>query len=225
MNQNEENQKLIEFWNKYFRDLKPVMFDKSTIKVESVFDGFLKYIGDNCVNVLDIGCGVGSVLMATKILGKKIKNGVGIDTSANAIDFAKNTAELSNISNLEFINTDDSYLDKLVEYSFDGIICSLDVIPYEKSEKIIKNITNILPPKGLLLLKLNFYLTDELISKIKMNKIDKNTYSFDGILRAVNLNSDEWISRFKGFKLLKKDEYQRSPNLPYDRIILLEKEN
>ena len=57
-----------------------------------------------------------------------------------------------------------------------------------------------------------------------MEEIDKNTYTMNGIIRGMNLTNEEWIKRFSGFSLIKTDEYERIPNGPKDRIIILKKE-
>ena len=54
--------------------------------------------------------------------------------------FANETSKLSGFNELEYITSDETYLDQLESNSFDGVICSnfLDVIPKELSDQIIK---------------------------------------------------------------------------------------
>ncbi len=67
------------------------------------------------------------------------------------------------------------------------------------------------------------HLTDELIVKLSMEEIDRNTYRKDGILRAVNLTTDQWIRRFPGYDVIETAYYARIENGPKDRILLLKK--
>lgn len=154
-----------------------------------------------------------------------MEKGIGFDASANAISFAQKTSKLSGFDALTYVAQDETFLGTLVSGSFDGMICSnfLDVIPEKLSKTIIDEMSRVLKPNGLLLLKLNFHLDDDLIKKLKMEKIDENTYAMNGVLRAYNLTTEQWIKRFPNFDLLEQDGYQRAPNLPNDRILLLKK--
>lgn len=216
-------EKSIQFWNEQFKNYKPVSIKKEEVTIESSFDKYLKIIGDQSKRVIDIGCGIGTCLMGSLCLGDKMTHGVGFDSSEHAISFANETSKLSGFNELEYITSDETYLDQLESNSFDGVICSnfLDVIPKELSDQIIKNIKRILKPKGLLLLKINFYLDEDKIEKFHMGKVEENTYEMNGVIRAYNLTTDEWLKRLDGFKLVSKDGYQRAPNLPEDRILLL----
>ncbi|MFP4479214.1 MAG: class I SAM-dependent methyltransferase, partial [Candidatus Izemoplasmatales bacterium] len=157
--------------------------------------------------------------------GERMKKGLGIDTSKKAIDYANETKKISNLRSLDFKLGNHHDLKNFKANGFDGVICSnvLDVVPYETSKEMIEAIDRILKPGGLLLIKLNFYLTEEMIQKIKMEKIGENTYSINGVLRGMNLNTDEWVSRFNHYQLLEVDEYQRIQKGPKDRILLLKK--
>jgi ubiquinone/menaquinone biosynthesis C-methylase UbiE len=215
----------VQFWDGYFKDSKPLQIDPKEVKVEHAFDAYLKQIGDTCQNVLDVGCGMGTSLMGAKCLGHIMEKGVGFDASKHAIYFAEQTTQLSGITGLSFYQADESFLKTIEDASFDGMICSnfLDVIIKELSDGIISEMKRILKPKGLLLLKLNFFLDASLIEKLKMELIDENTYQINGVIRSYNLPTEAWIQRFEGFEVMAIDGFQRAPHLPKDRILLLKK--
>ena len=215
----------ISFWNQFFKDYEPVKIDKEEVSVTTTLDQYLKQIGDMCENILDIGCGTGYALIGAKLLGNKMKYGVGFDASTHAIHIANKTVELSDIEDLSFKVADETYLKTIPNESFDGIICSnfLDVIPKQMSDDIISEIQRILKYEGYFLLKINFPLDEQLIKKIKMVEIEENTYQIDGVIRAYNLSTEAWIKRFKHLKALKIDGFRRADHLPEDRIVLFQK--
>ncbi|MGE4320519.1 MAG: class I SAM-dependent methyltransferase [Acholeplasmataceae bacterium] len=226
MDIDQTNSELIKFWDSYFQDIKPMTINKEDVKVENELDQYLKDLGDRCETIIDVGCGLGFSLMTAKLLGKKMIKGYGFDTSEKGIEFAKETVKLSNMSDLEFIANDHHYLEQFEDESIDGIFCSnfLDVIPRKTSQEVIDSMIRIVKPSGYVLLKLNFYLDEDLIKKLNMELLEQDTYAIKGILRAHNLTTEVWIDRFKGFKLVSKGAYQRAPKMPHDRIILLQKE-
>lgn len=222
MNQKEKS---IEFWNQFFQNHKPMTIEKKDIEVSTTFEKYLKMIGDQCEHVLDIGCGIGTCLMGSLLLGHKMKEGVGFDTSVNAIHFARETVKQSKIKGLTYHVADETFLKQLDNHSFDGIICSnfLDVIPEDLSQFIVNHIKRILAPNGLFLLKLNFYLDEERLVKFNMEKIADNTYQMNGVIRSFNLTTETWLQKFSDFEVVHIDGYKRAENLPEDRIILLRK--
>jgi SAM-dependent methyltransferase len=225
MNENQMNIDLKQFWNNQFTKLEPTVIKTNEVKEENSLDKFLKYLGDHSEKILDIGTGSGYGLLTAKILGEKAKYGLGIDPSLNAINFLNKTCEMSDIKGICGQVGDHKILENELSESFDGIICSnvVDVVPEKTANEIIREIQRLLKPNGILVLKINFYLTEELIKKIKMEEVDTNAYAINGILRGVNYTLDEWINRFDGFEVIEREEYERIPNGPKDRVLLLRK--
>lgn len=219
------SQTLIEFWDQYFKEVAPMKINKDDVKIESKLDEELKFIGDHSTHVLDIGCGLGTCLMTAKLLGDKMIHGIGIDPSENAIRFASETTSLSMIDGLSFTKGDHQSLAKYPDHAFDGIISSntLDVIPTEISDHIIKEIYRLLQPGGFFLLKINFYLDQALIDKLKMEPIGHDMYQINGVLRAVNRTTEAWIHKFSGLTLIRQAGYKRAPHMPDDRILVFSK--
>ncbi len=225
MNVKEENQKLVNYWNEAFEKIEPMLLQKEDVKVSNDFDRLLKQIGDQCSRVLDIGCGWGYCLLSSKLLGKKIIDGIGVDSSEHAIRILNGTCENSSIDGIKGVIGRHDILKQYEDQSFDGVICSnlLDVIPEVTSNEVIDEIKRLIKPKGLLLLKFNFYLTDEIINRIGMKEIEANTYTINGVLRGVNYTLDEWLTKFGGFELVEKTEFERVQTGPKDRVLLLKR--
>ncbi|AUD64982.1 hypothetical protein BK011_04550 [Tenericutes bacterium MZ-XQ] len=221
----DHKQTSISFWDQFFKDYKPVKIEKEDIVVSSKLDEYLKQIGDYAEHILDVGCGTGYALIGSKCLGTKMKSGIGFDSSHHAIHIANETVRLSNIEHLSFEVSDETFLKTMPDESFDGIICSnfLDVIPKQMSDDIIDDIERVLKKDGLFLLKINFPLDEHLIKKMNMEEIEENTYQLNGVVRAYNLTTEQWIKRFKHLQAIQIDGFKRAEHLPEDRIILFQK--
>lgn len=222
MDELKENKRLIEFWNTFFEPHQAAAIKAEDYTIENDLDRLLKVVGDHSEKILDLGCGSGYCLLVAKGLGTKVIEGLGIDPAKEAIRLLDETIRLSGIEGLKTMVGTHHDLASYPDGAFDGIVCSnvLDVIPEQTSKEAIDTIRRLLKPGGLFLLKLNFYLTPALIEKIKMEPIGKNTYTINGVIRSVNLTTDEWIQRFSGFDVLETAEYERIPNGPKDRVIL-----
>lgn len=221
----EVKQQSIKFWDDYFKQYPTFKIQKSDITIDTALDECLKFLGDRCEHVLDIGCGEGLCLMEIALIGEKVKSCLGVDASLSAIEKGNDIVKLSEIKNIKFEQGDENYLKDIPSQSYDGIVCSnfLDVIPASLSDVVIKEMLRIIKPKGYILLKFNFVLTPELIEKLHMIEIEKNTYAMNGVIRAMNRTTDEWVSLFPNFDVIRMDEFERAPNLPKDRVILLQK--
>jgi len=221
----EIKQASIKFWDDYFKQYPTFKIQKSDITIDTVLDECLKFLGDQCENVIDIGCGEGLCLMEIALIGDKVKSCLGVDAAETAVSKASEIATTSEIKNIKFVQGDENYLKSLPDSSFDGIFCSnfLDVVPASISEVVIKEILRIIKPKGFILLKFNFVLNPELIEKLHMVEIEKNTYTMNGVVRAMNRSTEEWVSLFIDCDVVRIGEFARAPGLPNDRVILLQK--
>ncbi len=226
MNNSEElNKKLQSFWNEMFTKKQNNTIKLNEIKERTILDSYLKRLGRDASQIIDFGTGSGYALFVAKALGKNMQYGLGIDTSPHAIQLAQQFCEDEKIDDLEFICHDHTYLKRIPSNSFDGAICSnvLDVLPPDTTAIIIQELNRILKHNGKLLIKLNFYLTNELIEKLKMDLLGKNMYAINGVLRGVNYTTETWLSMFPNYKLIALDEYERLKEGPKDRIIYLQK--
>ncbi len=225
MRDEKTKEEVISFWDRHFHNLKAMAIAKSDIAINTPLDECLQILGDSCDEVLDIACGNGLALIEAKLIGGKMRSGVGFDSSKNAIENANEIVAMSKIADLRFEVGDESFLSKISDSSFDGIFCSnfLDVIPDSLTLKVIEEIKRIIRPNGLILLKFNFYLTDDLIARLKMDQLAPSCYAINGVFRANNKTTETWISLFNGFEVVKQAGFQRAPGLPEDRLLLLKK--
>ena len=172
----EVKQQSIKFWDDYFKQYPTFKIQKSDITIDTALDECLKFLGDHCENVIDVGCGEGICLMEIALIGEKVKSCLGFDASLAAVEKGNEIVKLSEIKNIKFEQGDENYLKGIPSAYFDGMVCSnfLDVIPTNLSDVVIKEMLRVIKPKGYILLKFNFLLTPELIEKLHMVEIEKN---------------------------------------------------
>lgn len=225
MNDTTMTRTIKDFWNEAYKELKPMILNKSDFLIEDDFQRALKYLGDNAEDVLEIGVGSGRGLLACQATGDKVKYLTGIDPSPYVVDFLNKTCTLSGINNVSIVEADHLYLESLNSQSIDGVIASnvLDVLEENISDFIIDEITRILKPGGYFVVKVNFYLTKEIIDRTNANELEPNVYAINGVLRSVNRTTNEWLKKFKNFELIEKGTFERIKNGPLDRVLLLRK--
>ena len=103
MNIKDENVKLINFWNEQFSKMQPMTLKAEDFPCDQDYIKQLKYVGDHAETVLDLGCGWGFGLIASKLLGNKIKKGIGLDPSEHAVHILLETCKQTNIKHVEGI--------------------------------------------------------------------------------------------------------------------------
>mgnify|MGYP002682424234 CR=1 FL=1 len=98
-------------------------------------------------DILDIGCGVGTISLLLASWGNKVE---GIDISSIAIDSCKNSAKLLNLEkNINFKQFD--FKDYKENKKFDFIIC-LEVIEHlENDREALQKMFTFLKPSGKLI--------------------------------------------------------------------------
>jgi 2-polyprenyl-3-methyl-5-hydroxy-6-metoxy-1,4-benzoquinol methylase len=98
-------------------------------------------------NVLDYGCGTGTV--AIEIAGS-VKTVHGIDISSKMIDIAKEKTLEHKVKNIDFAQTT-IFDEKLETGSFDVILCFYLLHLVEDTPKVMQRINELLKPGGLFL--------------------------------------------------------------------------
>ncbi|HKL47543.1 MAG TPA: class I SAM-dependent methyltransferase, partial [Candidatus Izemoplasmatales bacterium] len=104
------NENLIVFWNQQFKKLASESINKKDINVSNPLGQALVFLGNHCDRILDFGCGSGYGLFLSALTGNKIKYGLGIDTSKNAIKYCKETSKKSHLNHLDFVQANEDYL-------------------------------------------------------------------------------------------------------------------
>jgi len=105
--------------------------DKKNFTYRLIFDFIDRYIFNQKLNILDAGCGVGSVSF---YLANKNHQVTGIDVSKTAINAAKNTRQKLKIQNATFISGDISQ--KQLKKKYDLIIIS-EVLEHIDDDKLL----------------------------------------------------------------------------------------
>lgn len=181
-----------------------------------------------CEKILDYGCGNGWASIALAKLGAK--NILAVDVSENPVI---QTKVLSNAFKLDGAITpkcvSDTWLDDVADSSFDAVFTSnvLDVIPFDISDNIIKELSRILKKEGKLIVSLNYYIKP-VENKERMMTVKDDKYLYiNGILRLASRTDDEWIEVFKKYFNLEKLEYFAWPgeNNETRRLFFLSKKN
>lgn len=159
--------------------------------------------------------------------GESLEKAIGLDPSESAIKYMEETRKLSNFEKIEYKVGDSSSLATYDDESFDLIISSnvLDCIPPAEAKKAIKELVRLMNKEAIFFLKVNFYLEEEKAIKSGLKPIGNNCYEQNDVFRIGFFENEYWINLFEeeGLTLLKKDEFQRIPSGPKDRIFVFKK--
>lgn len=188
-------EKLKEFWNS--NKVEPERIEGRWVKDE-VIGRVVSQGLRNAELVLDYGCGFGWGLFEMSFIGG-FKKGIGIDTSINSIDYCRRTAELSEMKNLEFLCGDEKLLDGYKD-GFDFILTvnTLDVVPQEVCDSIMKRLSAFLKSGGRIAICLNPEFSDEGFREIGMDMVGRYGYK-DGVFRCNRKSHEEWIEYFSKY--------------------------
>ena len=85
-----------EMWNQVFKECTPVDLRNLDLQVETMFDEALKLFAQKTTNVLDFGCGTGDISFQY-LQYQPTHKVLGIDASKTGIEFATETARLSDL--------------------------------------------------------------------------------------------------------------------------------
>jgi ubiquinone/menaquinone biosynthesis C-methylase UbiE len=142
-------------------------------------------------NILDVGCGNGSLTSAISKQGAK--RVIGVDISKKWIKFCKK--KYSSIKNLDFYRADASNLDKIKKNSQDYVLLNfvlLHITKEKKIQRIFEEINKVLKKKG------EFILTEvhpeALIKNSPIRKTTKFSYKDGSTYKTkVRLIDGKWI--------------------------------
>ena len=107
-----------EMWNQVFKECTPVDLRNLDLQVEAMFDEALKMFAQKTTNVLDFGCGTGDISFQY-LQYQPTHKVLGIDASKTGIEFATETAKLSDYKTATFLEGTDHTVKQLEENSFD----------------------------------------------------------------------------------------------------------
>lgn len=199
-----EYENSLEFWDKTFREGINSLeeYKDEDIKISSLSDNIMDEFANSCTNVLDYGTGNGIFLFQCKQKNNTIK-GVGIEPTKYGVESANRMVELNNVkySGLEFFQGNVNYLKSIKDDTYDGIICSnvLDVIEPKLIEEILVQFERVLKKDGILFIKLNPEMNDDMIKKVNGVEFKQHLISINNILRLYNKSSDYWKKIFNNY--------------------------
>ncbi|WMJ82234.1 class I SAM-dependent methyltransferase [Clostridium sp. MB40-C1] len=191
---NKKYDKCLNKWNDIFS--KEIF--KTPTKSSSgnnVLDKGIEWICNDTTNVLDFGCGNGTMLFLCAINGTKYN--VGIDLSQKGIQNAQIRAKQMLKGEFHFVQGNVDVLKNIDNSSFDAVILSniIDNLYPDDAEILIREVERVLGNKGKVLVKLNPYITTEQITEWDI-KVIKDNLLDDGLI-LLNNTTDEWKNFFE----------------------------
>jgi len=221
-----QEQDIVAFWDSAFSSQEPFEVKKQEITIDDELTKELVFLGQNSHQIIDVGCGLGDLLITLAVFNDGQNELLGLDASTTAIKIAEASAAKSQALHTHFQKGGIEILKKTPSASFDGAISSnfLDVIPLPLSHEFIKEITRILKKGGLFLLKVNFFI-DPATLKDSRFVLSKEGVFLDGVLRSNNQLTETWIKCLSpDFELLRQNEFARlGPTSPKDRLFIFKK--
>ncbi len=203
-NTEQDNQKLIAFWDKALslseedlselRKLDPESW-KELAPSRKLFDAACT-LGKK-KKVLDYGCGnAWAGIIAAK-------SGCGDVTAADPAQGAVRAAQYyASVYGLErqlhSVLCGPGWLAGVPSNTYDGFFCSnvLDVVPAETAAEIIRESARITSPDAEVIIGLNFYLSPDAAAKRGLELVDGTRLYVDGVLRLVSRTDGEWAELF-----------------------------
>ncbi len=210
-NVEQENQMLINFWDRAFTlseeqkaDILNLKEDwKELAPSEKLF--LAAYSLGQRKKVLDFGCGTAwAAIIAAK---GGCPDVTAVDASSAAVQAARlYAAHYDAAGQIRFERAGAGWLESVPSETYDGIFCSnvLDVIPSETAEEIIRETARILKREGSLIVGLNYYLSPETAAARGTELADGNRLYMDGILRLISRTDEEWAEFFSPWYAVEK---------------------
>lgn len=170
-----------------------------------LFDKAIDWLCYETENILDFGCGNGSLLFLCAMRGTK--KHYGIDLASEGISCAKMRANMMDKGEYQFESGSTELIHELKDKSMDGIILSniIDNMYPDDVKELLTECKRILKDKGRVLIKLNQFITKELIIEWNMKELDKDLYD-DGFI-LWNRPTDEWRDELNSIFTI-NDEYE-----------------
>lgn len=191
---NEKYDKCLNKWNNIFSKEVPKTPTKSS-SGNNALDKGIEWICNGTANILDFGCGNGTMLFLCAINGTKYN--VGIDLSEKGIESAQIRAKQMTKGEFHFVQGSIDALKNIGNSSFDAVILSniIDNLYPDDAEVLVKEVERVLKDNGKILVKLNPYITTEQIVEWDI-KVIKDNLLDDGLI-LLNNTTDEWKNFFE----------------------------
>ena len=215
-------ERCIEQWNSIFAAESTDRVPQTPDSGNASFDAGVRWLADGSANVLDFGCGNGSVLFFCALLGTK--NHIGIDLSSAAIESAVRRSKKMKTGAFDFRHGGIERVFELETGSLDAVILSniLDNLYPEDAETLLRECVRLLKSGGKALIKLNAFLTERQISDWGVKVIEGSLLD-DGLL-LWNNTSEQWkamLGRF--FETERYEEIWYPEHEQTNRMFLIRK--
>lgn len=196
-----------EYWNRVFNQEEPRIPTSPTLGLPEL-DAALDWLVQEGDQVLDFGCGNGTLLLVSGIRGATKM--VGIDLSEAGIRLARERADQV-IGDYTFHAGGVEVLKGLSSESFDGVILSniLDNMTPDDATTTLIQMHRLLRPGGRMMWKLNAHLTEAEITQYDIQVIEDDLLD-DGLL-LWNRTSDAWKELGSRWFVLEQEGIVRFP--------------
>ncbi|WP_051931731.1 class I SAM-dependent methyltransferase [Clostridium sp. KNHs214] len=201
---NRKYDKCLNKWNNIFSKEVPKTLIKSG-SGNNALDKGIEWICNGTTNVLDFGCGNGTMIFLCAINGTKYN--VGIDLSEKGIESAQIRSKQMIKGEFHFVQGSIDALKNIDNSSFDAVILSniIDNLYPDDAEALIREVERVLKDNGKVLVKLNPYITREQIIEWDI-KVIKDNLLDDGLI-LLNNTTDEWKNFFeREFNIIQYEE-------------------
>ena len=142
--------KSLRLHQKYHRGTKSThkIIRSNNFTYRLAIDVINPYLKNNRLDILDIGCGAGTISFYLASMGHRV---TGIDISQKAINECRKSAKKINFENTEFIRA--SFPEEFVlKKQFDAIIFTEVIEHISNDKQALKKIYKLLKPNGILVL-------------------------------------------------------------------------
>lgn len=158
----------------------------------AVLDAALDWLCGGTSDLLDFGCGNGSVLV--KCARRGVARVTGMDLSPNAIARAQAMAAINGVTGARFWVGGVEALEALPKASQDGAVLwnIVDNLPPEEALRTLDAVRGIVRPGGRVSLKLNAYVTPAQMEAWNIRTLDGDL--LDDGLYLWNLTTEHWAS-------------------------------
>jgi arsenite methyltransferase len=182
-------EKAIKAWNEIFTAKSGKLPTKASTGNE-IFNAGLEWLCAGTQQVLDFGCGDGTLLFICTLQGTQFH--IGIDLSAKAIEKANIRKAKFKPGEFEFIWGGVEKLNTIKDASVDAVILSniLDNLYPQDVYLVLQEVNRILKVNGKVLVKLNPFITEPQIEEWQF-KIIADDLLDDGFI-LLNKTTNEW---------------------------------
>ena len=229
----QDNQKLIEFWNRAFS-----MPEEQETQIPDQHEEDWKELAPSdklfraaCSlgrrkKVLDYGCGSGwAAIIAAK---SGCPDVTAVDAAPAAVQAARlNALRYGTADRIHFHCAASGWLQSIPSDTYDGLFCSnvLDVIPPETAEEIVRESARVVRRDSPVIIGLNYCLSPEAAAGKGLELVDGNRLYLDGVLRLVSRTDEEWTQLLSPWFTVERLEHFAWPGETKEtrRLFLLRK--